>query len=76
MGPDGRMSEGVCRPGAVPFAGLVFGGVAGDGARMSVFVSVGKYKGPCWPQAARLTALSARTITLTKIWGHLNMVKL
>jgi hypothetical protein len=60
------------------------GRLAGDGAicvsgtvvRFTAVGSVGKYSGPCWPQADRLTALLARTIVLTRICKNLNMVKL
>jgi len=62
-------------------AGRLAGGTgiicaSGPAARFAAAGSVGKYKGPCWPQADRLTAPLARTSVLTRICKNLNMVKL
>jgi hypothetical protein len=48
----------------------------GSVARFAAAGSVGKYSGPCWPQADRLTALMPRTIAVTRILDESNMVKL
>lgn len=50
--------------------------VCGKVARLAAAGSVGKYSGPRWPQADRLTALAPRTIALTRILEESNMVKL
>lgn len=83
MGLAGKILE--CHWGAEMAAEAAWAGrPAGTGAIcgsdkgrvLAATGSVGKYKGPCWPQASRLTALLARITVLTRICKNLNMVKL
>ena len=73
----GRAEDGLAGAGSsAAFTALAGHKVWGKVARLAAAGSVGKYSGPCWPQADRLTALSARTRVLTRILGKSNMVKL
>ena len=58
---------GVCTAGGKALTELEGNSVSGNGARFAAAGSVGKYSGPFWPQADRLTALTPRTIVLTRI---------
>ena len=70
----GLDKEGVAGLLAVP--DLDGSSVSGKVARWAAAASVGKYRGPCWPQPDKPTALAPRTSVLTKILVKSNMVKL
>ena len=58
---------GLASVSAVVFVALNGLSVSGKVARRAAAGSEGKYRGPCWPQADRLTALAPRTNVLTRI---------
>ena len=79
----GRWAQTVAQPpqvqragaggGVVPGAGVFGSTVSGREARPWAAGSVGRYKGPRWPQAAKAAVQTARAMHLTRIWGAFNM---